>query len=153
MALQGNIEFWKRVPDHDNQYEETITEPDGKEVTGIIVPEKWEQTGSEDNVYLIVRMAAIHMQDYDRLVMDENGDFHDTGVEVGSTKGPYYIVFRYNIYTSKNDRIDRFYNPLHEIDTEELIFIDDLNLDGKNLFNYCYDYLKTQKGFEQLTDI
>ena len=70
MALKGNIEFWKKEPDIENSYVETVIQPDGKEVEGTIIPEKWVKTGEETDVFVIIRMASIHMQDYYRLVMD-----------------------------------------------------------------------------------
>jgi len=153
MALRGNIEFWKKEPDIENSYVETIVEPDGKEVEGTIIPEKWVKTGEETDVFVIIRMASIHMQDYDRLVMDENGNYNDVGLERGSTKGPYTIIYRYNIYESESKRHDRFYDPLYELDSEFHTTLTDLSLDGKNIMHYAYDDLKKKKGFENLTNV
>ena len=152
MALKGDIEFWKLLPDEENSYVETIVEPDGKEMENTVVPEKWVKTGEEKDVFIIIRMASIHMQDYDRLAKDENGVWQDIGIEPGATKSNYTIIYRYNIYESEEKRKDRFFNPLYELDSEFHTTLEDLSLDGKNIMEYAYDDLKKKKGFENLTN-
>ena len=71
---------------------------------------------------------------------------------VGETKAGYRLNIRYHIYTSEDARLNRWEEPYMEIDEEEWIQIDDLSLGGKNIIEYCYDWLKTKQGFENLTN-
>ena len=166
MALQGNLDFWNTR--HDGTYTDVeITHgvyPDGhkdkdKEGTTEIIQEpNYEEYIEESftDVYVLINMSAIHINEHQRIseMYDENGNpFEFIGAERGETKDGYRLHFRYNIYASKNDRLDYFYNPIKEKDIDEEIIIEDLSLGGKNLIEYCYDYLKAQKGFENLKDI
>lgn len=113
---------------------------------------KYEKHNIE-NAYVIVRMAAIHVDDYDRYALDADGNSYEIDVPRGETKQGYNLMLRYNIYGSQDARQDYFFKPDFELDVPEKIELENLDLDGKNLIQYCYDYLKTKEGFENLTDI
>jgi hypothetical protein len=36
------------------------------------------------------------------------------------------------------------------MDNDTQVLVSDLNLGGKNIIEFCYDHLKTKKGFENL---
>ena len=149
MALKGKVTLWGMIPDPDNSYEEEVTRPDGTKETITIVPDKEVQNFVIEDAYVVVRMAAIHTEDYDRFV-EIDGEITEIETPRGETKNGYSLYYRYNIYTSLEQRLDYFLEPEHGLDTSEIIKVDDLYLNGKNLIEYCYDHLKTKKGFEEL---
>ena len=163
MALTGNLIIY------DMKQEGTVTRtvtfpetlPDDhehKEFEGqtIEVEEpnmvKYEKHNIE-NAYVIVRMAAIHVDDHDRYMRNADGDMYEINIPRGETKQGYNLMLRYNIYSSQDARQDYFFEPDFELDIPEKIELDNLDLNGKNLIQYCYDYLKTKEGFENLTNI
>ena len=155
MALKGNLTLFSTVEDTENSYQEEVTRPDGEVETITVVPLKEVAGDVYENVYVVITMSAIHCNDHNRLYMDfdENGNelgLKPNGQERGETKMGYYITFRYNIYNSVEDRQDLYLEPTLVVTENELINIEDLNLDGKNLIQYCYDFLKSKKGFEEL---
>ena len=166
MALKGNIDFWNKR--HDGTYTDVeITHgvyPEGdknkhKEGTTEVIQEPNYEDYIEESftdVYVVINVAAIHVNEHQRVqeLYDENGNpFEFIACERGESKEGYRLHFRYSIFKSQNDRLDYFYNPLHEKDIDEFIKIQDLSLDGKNIIQYCYDFLKSKKGFENLKDI
>lgn len=160
MALIGNIDiigirengtkdvtvtFPENLREDDPNYENrgetvTIQEP---------VYEQFVEETLED-VYVIVRMAAIHLSDSDRFTFDDEGNEIEIDTPRGETKQGYYVVYRYNVYESKEDRQDKFFSPTKELDNVEMLFVDNLDLGGLNLIEFCYDNLKTKTGFENL---
>lgn len=159
MALKGNVKIWKIR--NSGKYEpRTISYPEGysdESLAGqdVIIqdPILEEYIDQEiDNAYVVVRIASMHLEDTDRIVPDENGNDVEIETPRGETKNGHRLWFRYNIYSSKEARQDKFFQPDLELDTAELIFVDDLALDNKNIIEYCYDYLKTKKGFEDLVN-
>ena len=158
MALQGKLTLTAIVEDKENSYQEEVTRPNGEVETITVNPLKDVAGEVYENCYVIITMASIHCNDFDRLYMDIDEDGNELGMKPteqqrGETKMGYYIAFRYNIYNSLADRQDLYYSPTQEVSENELINIEDLSLDGKNLIQYCYDYLKSKKGFEEMTDI
>jgi len=155
MALVGKITLYEWVRDTDNPQIENIIRPDGTEEEVEYFP--MIQLAGEviEDAYVIVKMAAIHLDDNDRIVEevdDETGQIigNIEIAERGETKNGFKLNIRYCIYDSKDLRQDTFHKPLHEIDEEQWIIIDDLSLGGKNLIEYSYDWIKNKKGFEEL---
>tara|TARA_R100000734_G_scaffold117_1_gene127 strand:+ start:866 stop:1318 length:453 start_codon:yes stop_codon:yes gene_type:complete len=149
MALVGDVTLYKLEVVGQK---EIIVENDGvKETQMVDVYEEVVDKVIED-AYVMIRMCAFHTDDYDRIAHDENGQEITIDVPRGDTKNPHYLHYRYNIYTSKEDRQDRYFSPLEEIDTIERIQVEDLTLGGQTVFQYCYTHLKQKKGFTELTD-
>lgn len=158
MALQGKITLYEWVKDMDNPQTENVIRPDGTEDEITYYPYIQKDGEVIEDAYVLIKMAAIHLDDYDRIVEevdDETGQIigEIETTERGNTKNGYKLNIRYCIYDSIELRQDKFHKPLHEIDEEQWIIIDDLYLGGKNLIQYCYDWIKSKKGFEELTDI
>ena len=155
MALVGKITLYEWVKDLDNPQIENVIRPDGTEEEIEYHP-MIELAGEViENAYVIVKMASIHLDDNDRIIEevdDETGEIigEIEITERGNTKNGYKLNIRYCIYDSVELRQDKFHKPLHEIDEQQWIVIDDLYLGGKNLIEYCYDWIKTKKGFEEL---
>ena len=152
MALTGNVTLYKKVDDLENGYDVEVENPDGTVETKIEYPRIEVEDSVIEDAYVIIRIAAIHAEDYDRFVEDENGEEQEIDIPRGETKSGYTLFYRHNIYTSKEARQDRYFSPLHEKDCPMLVMIEDLNLNDKNLIEYCYDHLKTQKGYEDLAN-
>lgn len=158
MALQGKLTLTAIVEDKENSYQEEVIRPNGEVETITVNPLKVIDKETYDHAYVLITMASIHCNDYDRLYMDLDEDGNELGLKPtnqrrGETKMGYYITFRYNIYASIEDRQDLYYKPVEEVTEKELINIEDLTLDGKNVIHYCYDFLKSKEGFEEMTDI
>jgi|TARA_R100000482_G_C5124907_1_gene148079 hypothetical protein len=157
MALTGTVKLYKSEVNEDTCVEKDIYHPDGSvtQETKCEYHDVLDET--IENAYVIVRMAAIHMQDYNRFVeiVTEDNEIERVPIDIprGETKADYYIHYRYNIYSDKEHRQDEYYFPLKEIDSDGMLNIQDLDLGGLNLYVFCYNHLKTQKGFEELTDI
>lgn len=157
MALKGNLKIWK-VRESGKFKEQQVTYPNNypdSELAGQTVtsqePVLEEYIDQEINdAYVIIRMAAIHLEDYDRIVTDESGNVIETDVPRGETKNGHRFYFQYHVYTSKEARQDKFFKPELQLDIAELVFVDDLSLDNMNIIEYCYNYLKTKKGFDTL---
>ena len=158
MALQGNVNVWATVEDTDNPLETTVERPDGSVETISYYPLKQVEGELIENAYVVVRMCAMHLEDYNRFAQivdpDDPNNIIEEEIEtpVGETKAGYRLNIRYHIYTSEDARLNRWEEPYIEIDEEEWIQIDDLSLGGKNIIEYCYDWLKTKQGFENLTN-
>ena len=155
MALIGKITLYELVRDTDNPVEIKTVRPDGTEETIEQYPYIQKEGEVIEDAYVLIKMAAIHLDDYDRIVEevdDETGQIigEIETTERGNTKNGYKLNIRYCIYDSKDLRQDKFHKPIHEIDEMEWIIIDDLYLGGKNLIEYCYDWIKNKKGFEEL---
>tara|TARA_S200002703_G_scaffold29575_1_gene25490 strand:- start:1268 stop:1759 length:492 start_codon:yes stop_codon:yes gene_type:complete len=163
MALQGNLIIYgikeegtvtreitlpKSLPDN-HEYKEQEGQTIEVEEPNFV---KYEKHNIE-NAYVIVRMAAIHVDDYDRYTEDADGNSYEIDVPRGDTKQGYNLNLRYNIYSSQDARQDYFLKPDLEIDIPEQIRLENLDFNGKNLIEYCYEYLKTKEGFENLKDI
>jgi hypothetical protein len=158
MALQGKLTLTTIIEDTENSYEEEVTRPNGEVETITVNPLKVIEGQVFENAYVLITMASIHCNDFDRFYMDVDEDGNELGLkptnqERGETKMGYYITFRYNIYSSLEDRQDLYYKPVMEVTEDELINIEDLSLDGKNVIHYCYEFLKNKKGFEEMTNI
>ena len=157
MALVGKITLYEWVKDLDNPQTENVIRPDGTEEEIEYYP-MIELAGEViENAYVIVKMAAIHLDDNDRIVEEvdlETGEIigEIELTERGQTKNGYKLNIRYCIYDSKDLRQDKFHKPKYEIDESEWIMIDDLYLDGKNLIEYSYDWIKNKNGFEELVN-
>jgi hypothetical protein len=157
MALVGKVTLYDWVQDMDTPITENIVKPDGTETTITSYPMKELAGEVIEDAYVIIRMAAIHLDDNDRIVeeVDDEGNIigeFTNPAERGETKNGYKLNLRYNIYDSKENRQDRFFKPIYEIDEIEWIVVDDLGLGGKNLIEFCYDYIKSKQGFEELVN-
>ena len=160
MALQGNLQIWK-VRESGEFNENQITYPDNyhdAELAGQTVtkqePILEEYIDQEiNNAYVIIRMAAMHLEDYDRIVPDEDGNDVELDVARGETKSGHRVYFQYHVYSSKEARQDKFFQPDLELDIAEQVIVDDLGLNNMNIIEYCYNYLKSKNGFEQLNNI
>ncbi len=158
MALEGKLTLTTVIEDKENSYQEDVERPNGEIETITVNPLKLINGETYENAYVLITMAAIHCNDFDRLYMDIDEDGKELGLkpsnqERGETKMGYYITFRYNIYNSLEDRQDLYYNPSLEVTEDELINIETLDLDGKNVIHYCYDFLKSKKGFEEMISV
>jgi hypothetical protein len=155
MALKGNVTIYRLEPDTDNPETNTYTTPEGVVESKEFYPMKEVAAETLTNAYVIVRAAAIHLEDYTRFAQNIDSDGNVTEEEIstprGETKAGYRLNIRYHVYTSEENRLDRWGHPHLEIDEDEWILIDNLSLGGKNLIEYCYDWLKTKRGFESLT--
>jgi len=154
MALIGKITLHEWVKDMDNPVTQKIQRPDGTSEELTYHPHIEIAGDVIENAYVLIKMAAIHLDDYDRIIeeVDEEGNIvgEIEASERGQTKNGYKLNIRYCIYDSKEYRQDKFHKPLHEIDESQWILIDDLSLGGKNLIEYSYDWIKAKKGFEKL---
>ena len=157
MALVGKVTLYKWVKDLDNPVIHEVERPDGTKDT-ITSHHMIEADGEViESAYVIIRMAAIHLDDNDRILQEVDDEGNIIGeitipIERGETKNGYKLNIRYNIYDSIENRQDRFFKPLHEIDEMEWVDVPDLNLGGKNLIEFCYDYIKSKQGFEELVN-
>jgi hypothetical protein len=150
MALIGNVTLYKK--ELVGQEENTV-ENDGVEETQMV--DIYEEVVDRviENAYVMIRMCALHTDDYNRVGKDENGQEVILDVPRGETKNPHFLHYRYNIYESKENRQDYYFKPLLELDTMERIQVKDLTLGGQTVFEYCYSHLKQRKGFTELTNI
>ena len=159
MALKGNLKIWK-VRESGEFNENQVTYPNNyhdAELAGQTVtkqePILEEYIDQEiNNAYVIIRMAAMHLEDYDRIVTDALGNVIEVDVPRGETKNGHRLYFQYHVYSSIEARQDKFFQLDLELDIDELIFVDDLSLNNMNIIEYCYNYLKTKKGFADLID-
>ena len=147
MALKGNVTLYKYEKDLDNPYVEKHTTLEGEEKEVTLYPNKLVVHEVVKDVYVIVRMAAMHL---------ENGEniHHDTGelINPEGMKTGYYIVYRYNIYENEEKRKNYFFQPLYERDEQEMIHLDSPDIEG-NIFEFCYNHLKKRPGFDNLTNV
>ena len=153
MALQGTVKFYRieedlencttnavdipeNIPENHEMYEYRGTTQD------VTTCEKIEVLDNQvEDAYVIVKMAALHLVDF---------------VKDSTPGGKHFnVMYRINIYENKDIRDEDVYDALLEIDSD-VLHIDNINeqdLNGTNLLAYCYNHLKNQKGFEELTDI
>tara|TARA_R100001082_G_C4309400_1_gene136052 strand:+ start:139 stop:615 length:477 start_codon:yes stop_codon:yes gene_type:complete len=155
MALIGKITLYEWVKDTENPVTENVIRPDGSEETITYPPMILKEGEVIEDAYVLIKMASIHLDDNDRILEEVDNEGNIIGEviveqERGNTKNGYKLNIRYCIYDSKDLRQDKFHKPKHEIDEMEWIMIDDLNLGGKNLIEYSYDWIKNKKGFEEL---
>ena len=157
MALVGKITLYEWVRDMDNPETQTVERPDGSVEEITHYPYIQKQGEVIEEAYVIVKMAAIHLDDNDRILLEVDEDGNEigeieSGAERGETKNGYKLNIRYCIYDSVDLRLDKFHKPTYEIDELEWIIVEDLSLGGKNLIEYAYDWLKNKKGFEELVN-
>ena len=150
MALIGDLTIYKQIEDKENPIEQVIETAEGETRTLTQYPIIDNVKESIKDAYVIVNIASLQILDYDRLVLNEEGVEVEIETPRGETKEQYRVFYQYNIYSSKEARQDKFYEPYLEMDNDTQILVSDLNLGGKNIIEFCYDHLKTKKGFENL---
>jgi len=155
MALTGTVKLHEWVKDMDNPVTHNVVRPDGTEETITTHPMIELEGEVIENAYVIIKMAAIHLDDNDRILEEVDDDGNIIGditseTPRGETKNGYKLNIRYNIYDSLENRQDKFFKPKHEIDEVQWVEVPDLNLGGKNLIEFCYDFIKTKTGFGDL---
>ena len=144
MALTGNFDYIIDVPsetdfvsssvsypanldeDHPNYEQRGTTEV-------VLIPTQTTQTTSYSNIYLIINSISIETS----LAADEDGNF-------ANERNAHLNIRIYDSEAAKNSNPETFqadYNYIYE----------NINHVG-NLYELSYEYLKTQNGFENLTN-
>ncbi len=154
MALQGNLKFYEwqddltatpeivsavipeDLPEDHPQYENR-----GKTVDVEVYPRIEVLTQEEEDVYIVIRMCALHLIDFIR-DHENTPDKH------------FNVQYRYNIYVDKATRDADIYDTMIELEghTVHVDNISEEDLNNKNLLAYCYDHLKAQRGCEDLVN-
>ena len=154
MALQGTLKFYEMQEDLTATPEivtAVIPEdlPEGhpqydnrsQTVELEVYPLKEVLTQQEDDVYIVIKMCALHLEDFVR-------DHENVPPK------HFNVQYRYNIYVDKDTRDSNVYDAMMELDGH-MVHIEDVSvedLNNKNLLAYCYDHLKAQRGCEELVD-
>jgi len=153
MALFGTVKFYRYEDDLDNPivnelcYGENLPEDSPnydkrgtcEEVTSYPKLEILDR--QEDDVYVIIKMCALHLEDFPQ---------HET-----VSPKHWNVVYRVNIYATEDDRVQDINQPMMETDSNfiHVADISDEQLNNTNLIAYCYEHLKTQKGFDELQNV
>lgn len=131
MALIGTYRKVTQVLSETNFGDVEITEPDGTiRMEKYPLPEEKVETFL--NSYVIVRAASLHQR------MSTTGEKH------------LFVSALVSVYRSKNHKNLEFHNELfHDVIDFPIESLDELN---NNPLAFCYEKLKTEKGYELLKD-